>query len=150
MGRCLGLESPVDFQMVGPGATGGWPIQLQSHRMRGKVGTVHAMSFERNKSEDQGGPANPFAKMADLGRRHGANARREGVDGEKLADVLELAASLKRIHDWAGAMQQGAEGFDNLSSARAYSRLQEHILAAAQDLAYVAEILHERARPWRI
>lgn len=100
-----------------------------------------------NEPEAPGTPERPpdaFARMAETRRRL---SPQHGVDGEKLSRVLDSAASLQTIHDWAAEMQLGAEGFDNLASARAYSQIQEHLHEAAEALEKAAEILYERDHP---
>ena len=59
------------------------------------------------------------------------------------AELLKSGEALQRIHEWAAEMQLGAEGFDNTESAGRYSDVQEHLLAAAQDIAKALQALRE-------
>lgn len=83
----------------------------------------------------------PFTRMSELEIELGARSRKETVDGTRLQEVLTVATSLERLHDWATEMELGAQGFDNLDSAGAYAEVKRHLMAAATELEAACGIL---------
>ncbi len=56
----------------------------------------------------------------------------ETAGGSMVKDLLDAANLIETVHRTAAEMQLGAEGFDNTEKAGLYSRVQEHLLAAAR------------------
>jgi hypothetical protein len=102
------------------------------------------MSAEDFRAMQADPSAQPFAAMARMLQLLRQRARDRTVDGAKLEDLLAVAASLETVHAWAAEMQLGAEGFDNMTSARAYGDVQEHLINAAQDIEKACQILYRR------
>jgi hypothetical protein len=86
----------------------------------------------------------PFTEMAKMLQLLRQRTRDRTVDGARLEELLRIAASLETVHVWAAEMQLGAEGFDNTTSARAYSEIQEHLVNAAQEIEKACQILYQR------
>lgn len=74
-----------------------------------------------------------------------AGAPRDAVHGPRIAALLQSAAELERVSQWAAEMQLGAEGFDNMDSARLYAHVQERLLVAAGEIAQACEALSKRS-----
>ena len=85
-------------------------------------------------------PGSVFAELSAMRQR----AWPDTVDGTRIAALLENAAALEAVHAWAAEMQLGAEGFDNLGSARQYAEVQAHLLAAAQEIRAACAALERR------
>lgn len=72
----------------------------------------------------------------------------ETVDGSMVKEMLHAAELIEAAHGTAAEMQLGAEGFDNTDTARLYGRVQEHLLAAAGELAAASAALGQRVESW--
>lgn len=82
----------------------------------------------------------PFAEIASL---TGHLMQQQTHISPIAVKLRESAEALQSVHQWAAEMQLGAEGFDNSESAQRYSDVQEHLLAAAQDIAKALQALRE-------
>ena len=71
-----------------------------------------------------------------------------GVDGRLVRDLLEAAKRIEAVHATAAEMQLGAEGFDNTGSARLYSDVQLHLLAAGRELVKASARLKKEIETW--
>lgn len=83
----------------------------------------------------------PWPGLEELRRKLEQRGGDRPPDGTQLEELLRVAAALQEMHAWAAAMQLGAEGFDNTTSARAYADIQEHIRDAARGLAEAGWVL---------
>jgi hypothetical protein len=87
--------------------------------------------------------ADPFVKMAEMLELLRQHTRGRTPDGARIEDLLRVATALETVYAWAAEMQLGAEGFDNTTSAQAYSEIQEHLVSAARDIEKACKILHQ-------
>lgn len=63
-------------------------------------------------------------------------------------ELLDAANLIETVHRTAAEMQLGAEGFDNTENAGLYSRVQEHLLAAARELVEASAPLKKDIEFW--
>ncbi len=100
------------------------------------------MDSERDSNASRGvGQSRAWAELAAMR----ADSPRDAIHGPRIAALLESAAELERVSDWAAEMQLGAEGFDNTDSARLYAHVQERLLIAAGEIARACETLAKRS-----
>lgn len=71
-----------------------------------------------------------------------------GVDGRMVTDLFEASKRIEAVHATAAEMQLGAEGFDNTGSARLYSDVQLHLLAAGSELVKASARLKNEIEAW--
>ena len=65
------------------------------------------------------------------------------VYGSMVEQLVSAAKLIEIVHRTAAEMQLGAEGFDNTENARLYAEVQEHLLAAAQQLVETSRTLNK-------
>lgn len=86
-------------------------------------------------------PPSPFAELTSIYQQIRERELHETVDGSMIRELLDASRLIEGAHSTAAEMQLGAEGFDNTEAARLYSRVQEHLLAAARELVEASETL---------
>jgi hypothetical protein len=79
-------------------------------------------------------PTLPFAAIATLRQPLRARVRQQMASDLMADDLLAIAEALERACDTAAEMQLGAEGFDNMETARYFSGVRAHLASAAEEL----------------
>jgi len=86
-----------------------------------------------------------FAELSRLCAELEERGLHQRVDGVMVRQLLDAARAIEPVRATAAEMQLGAEGFDNTERARAYSRVQEHLVDAAGNLLAAAVVLRNEA-----
>ena len=76
------------------------------------------------------------------------SAPNRSVHAAAVERILAATPELARDQAWAAEMQLGAEGFDNTGSARLYSDVQLHLLAAGRELVKASARLKKEIETW--
>lgn len=131
------------FARCEPGEGTSMDTLFGTERTEPQAGDGHAAASEGQTIPVLSAPdaSDPFAAIAAMRHGGGDMERRFRLDDTALDDLFSAATALQKAHDYAAEMQLGAEGFDNMDTARHYDYVRQCALATASELAKTCEAL---------